>query len=113
LTTAIWLAGCVGRPSKNLDCQWPANHPLSSLDLTASSDARHLADDAQIAEDRGIGFLAGGIWFGLTESVRVGNGHMSYRVERLPIRRNGLAMFTAHAALFAAVSAVQYRKRRS
>jgi len=216
--TAILLAACAGGPLKNANCEWPANHVGNSLDLAVSRDARHLADDAQTAEDLAIrhadasrgrashsrdateyrtvreqckaalfavisqqhnvpivavgaavadrrewldalvilgfavvfaivakqvaafmlrgaladsralamsmlfvaalsagatGLLAGGIWFDLIESVRVGNGHMSYRVERMPIHRNRLATFAACAALFAAVSAVQYRKTRS
>ena len=219
LTTPILLAGCIGGgPLKNVNCEWPANHAVNSLDLADSRGARHLADDAQTAEDLairhadasparashsrdatgyravreqckaalfavisrqhnvpvaavdaavadrrewldvlvilgfgipfaivakqvvaymlrgalgdsrvlatsmllvaalaagGTGLLAGGIWCDLIESLRVGNGHMSYRVERLPIHRNRLAMFVACSALFAAVSAVQYQKIRS
>ncbi|HTH25808.1 MAG TPA: hypothetical protein VL919_11890 [Vicinamibacterales bacterium] len=215
LSAALLVVGC--DVDRNTDCRWSSGHEGRELDLSSARDRRHLADDAQVAEDLairhadasrtpdwqrnvdeyrrvreecrarlnlivaqqhavpvesvaaavvdrrewldalvilgfavlfalvakqitrfmlrsaladsralamamllvaallagGIGLLAGGIWFGLIESVRVSNGHMSYRVERLPIRQNGLAMFTAYAALFAAVSAVQYRKRPS
>jgi hypothetical protein len=217
-TAVIFLGGCIGGgPLKNVNCEWPPDHPVSSLDLVIARDVRHLADDAQTAEDLairhadasparashsrdateyqavreqcksalfavisrqhnvpvdavsaavadrrewldalvilgfgilfamvakqvavrmlrgalgdsrvlatamllvaslaagGTGLLAGGIWCDLIESVRVGNGHMSSRVERMPVHRNRLAMFVACTSLFAAVSAVQYRKTR-
>lgn len=199
-------------------CEWPADQVVRNLDLTNSSDARHLADDAIVAEDlairradagqgrtthardvseyrrvreeckaqlfaivarqhgvpvdvvaeavndrrgwldavvilgfaavfvlcarwasgfllrgaiadsRGlaatmvlaaalaagvVGVMASGVWFGLIESARIGNGHMSYRVERLPLRQHPILTFATAAALFAAVSANQYRKVRS
>jgi hypothetical protein len=218
LTTALLLVCCTGGPLKNVNCEWPANHSVNALDLAVSRDARHLADDAQTAEDLairhadasrgrasqsrdateyqavreqckaslfalvasqhhvsmdavaaavgdrrewldalvilgfaivfalvanqvsafmlrgalvdsrllavsmlivaalaagGAGLLVGNVWFGLIESLRVGNGHMSYRAERIPIRRHREVVFVACATVFAAVSTVQYRKARS
>jgi hypothetical protein len=216
--SATLTAGCIGGASKNANCEWLANHPTSALDLSVARDARHLADDAQTAEDLairhadasrgrasgrrdveeyravrehckaslyatiasqhrvpaaavaeavsdrrewldalvlagfavlfvlvsgrvsafilrgavadsrvlaasmlfvaavaagGAGVLGGGLWFGLIESVRVGNGHMSYRVDRMPVRRHWQTVFSVGTILFATISAIQYRKTRS
>jgi len=218
LLPAILTAGCMAGPYKNANCEWPASHAAARLDLSSSGDTRHLADDAQTAEDLairhadasaarashsrdvgeyqavrerckaalftivagqhdvsdaavaaavadrrewldalvflgfaalfaiianqvsplifrgaiadspafaasmlvvaalaagGAGVLSGDVWFGLVESLRIGNGHMSYRVDRLPIRQHWRVAFAACSVLFAAVSAVQYRKARS
>jgi hypothetical protein len=218
LMSALLAAGCAGGPLKNAGCEWPPDHAATPLDLSVSRDARHLADDAQTAEDLairhadashgrashsrdvseyqavretckaslfalvasqhrvspdavaaavgdrrewldglvilgfaivfavvakqvsmvmlrgaiadsrplavsmlivaalaagGAGLLAGNVWFGLIESLRVGNDHMSYRAERIPIRRHREVVFAACAAVFAAVSTIQYRKARS
>lgn len=217
-TAVIGLSvACVSSELKNVNCEWPAAHATGKLDLSSSSDARHLADDAQTAEDLairhadashgrathsrdvteyravreqckallfavvarrhavpeeavaaavsdrrewldalvilafaaifalvarlvsafmfrgalaesrllgaslllatalaagGIGLLTSGVWFGLIESVRVGNGHMSYRVERIPIRQHPLVVAFVCSAIFAGVSAIQYRRAR-
>lgn len=217
LMSALLVAGCAGGSFKNAGCEWPLDHATTSLDLSVSRDKRHLADDAQTAEDLairhadasnarashsrdvtayqavredckaslfalvasqhrvppdavvaavgdrrewldglvilgfavvfalvakqvstfilrgaiadsrplavsmlivaalaagGAGLLTGNVWFGLIESLRVGNGHMSYRAERIPIRRHREVCFVACVVLFAAVSTVQYRKAR-
>lgn len=52
LATVLGSAACVGF-AKNTDCRWPANHQQGALDLS-SADRRHLADDAQTAEDLAI-----------------------------------------------------------
>ena len=218
VSVAILLlsTGCVGF-NKDLNCRWPVDHQPRALDLSVGSDQRHLADDAQTAEDlairhadagrgRGsanrdvgeyrrvreeckaqlyatvatqhsvtpqavaaavadrrewldaimmtglaIGFIgvarlasafmlrgaladsralavgmilvaalvagvvavmAGGMFIGLIESVRVGNGHMSYRVDRLPLRHRPIEAFAVSAAVFAVVAAAQYRRAR-
>jgi len=216
MLAALSVAGCLGGGTRNTNCQWPADHQTRALDLTRGSDARHLADDAQTAEDlairhadasrgrdsglvrnvgeyhrvreeckaslfaivaqqhlvpldavaravedrrewldalvilafailfalvaksviglmlRGaiadsrllaaslllvaalgagaISLFAGGVWFGLIESVRVGNGHMSYRVERLPMRRYQVVTFAGGTLIFATIAVLRYRR---
>jgi hypothetical protein len=210
-------AGCLGF-NKDSNCRWPADHQARALELSVASDRRHLADDAQFAEDlairhadasrgRGsanrdvgeyrrireqckaelyaavaaqhsvppevvaaavgdrrewldaimiaclaIGFIAvarlasafmlrgaladsralaagmilaaaivagvaavmaGGMFIGLIESVRVGNGHMSYRVDRLPLRHRPMETFAAAAICFISVAAVQFARKRA
>jgi hypothetical protein len=208
-------AGCVG-VDKNADCRWPVDHPHRPLDLSASADRRHLADDAQTAEDlairhadasrgpdwqrhrdeyrrvreacratlnqivatqhdvpvdavteavadrrtwldaavvvafaslfagamvtatssmlRGaliesrtlatvmllvaslgagaVSVLAASVFVGLAESVRIGNGHVSYRVERVPLRHRQKETFSAGALCCFAVGAMQFRRKR-
>jgi len=57
--------------------------------------------------------MAGGMFIGLIESVRVGNGHMSYRVDRLPLRHRPMETFAVSATVFAVVAAAQYRRTRA
>ncbi len=35
-----------------------------------------------------VGFLTGAVWSGVAETIRVGNGHVSYRVNRIPWRQH-------------------------
>ena len=58
------------------------------------------------------GVMASSVFVGLVESVRVGNGHMSYRVERLPLRHRRLETFMAGAIGFAVIGAIQFRRKR-
>ncbi|MBS1876958.1 MAG: hypothetical protein JSU00_27345 [Acidobacteria bacterium] len=57
-----------------------------------------------------LGILLGEQWSILAESLRVGTGHLSNRVERLPWARNQMALLAFCAALFGAVAAVRYRR---
>src|SRR5580765_4056754 len=47
------LAGCVRRDGLNADCRWPPE-AVSPLDLSNEYQQRHLAGDAQLAEELGI-----------------------------------------------------------
>src|SRR6185295_4070837 len=47
------LTGCVRRDGRNNDCQWPAEAP-APLDLSNLAHERHLAADAQFAEELAI-----------------------------------------------------------
>src|SRR5580765_3552614 len=47
------LAGCVRRDGLNADCRWP-HEAVSPLDLSNAYQQRHLAGDAQLAEELGI-----------------------------------------------------------
>ena len=58
-----------------------------------------------------IGALAGEVWSMLIESIRVGNGHMSYRVERVPWRQFRVQLFAAAAVLFLAMAAIRWRQQ--
>jgi hypothetical protein len=58
------------------------------------------------------GLLVGQVWDGITEGIRVDNGHMSYRLDRLPFVRHPLAMFFLCVAVFWVAAGVRYRMRR-
>ena len=59
-----------------------------------------------------VGVLAGGVWSGLIESLRVGNGHISYRVERVPWRQYPVPLFISGVALFMCVAATTWKAQR-
>lgn len=59
----------------------------------------------------GGGLLLGQIWDGMTEGIRVDNGHMSYRLDRLPFVHHPLAMFLLCVAVFWVAAGVRYRMR--
>ena len=61
----------------------------------------------------GVGVLGSNVFVGLIESLRTGNGHMSYRAERLPLRNRRLETFTTGTLCFFAVGAVQFRRKRA
>ncbi len=50
---AACLSGCVRREELNADCRWPAE-AVSPLDLSNTYQQRHLAADAQLAEELGV-----------------------------------------------------------
>jgi hypothetical protein len=47
-----------------------------------------------------VGFGAGSVWLGIAETIRLGNGHASYRAARVPWRQHPLLMFGASLGLF-------------
>jgi hypothetical protein len=55
------------------------------------------------------GVLLGDIWSLTAENVRVGNGHLSYRVNRVPWTRRHLALFIGGVVLFWFLAALHYR----
>jgi hypothetical protein len=59
----------------------------------------------------GVGVLAGDVWSMLIESIRVGNGHMSYRVSRVPWRNHPWPIFVMGAALFLVVAAIRWERQ--
>ena len=90
-----------------------ANAVIAFMLRGAIADSRMLAASLLLVAALGagvVGLFAGGVWFGLIESVRVGNGHMSYRVERHPIRRHQTATFAAGTLIFAAIAVLQFRR---
>jgi hypothetical protein len=52
--------------------------------------------------------LAFGLWAGTIEMVRLGNMHMSYRVDRLPFSQHPFGLFVSGAVLFWATVAFRY-----
>ena len=58
------------------------------------------------------GVLMGEQWSTLAENIRVGNGHLSYRVNLLPWARHRLGFFVLCMALFWGAAAVRYRARQ-
>lgn len=60
----------------------------------------------------GLGFMLGEMWSWLVEMVRVHESHLSYRVDRLPWVRHGLAVFLVYIGTFLALAWTRYRKPR-
>lgn len=60
-----------------------------------------------------VGFFVGDMLSGLAETVRVGNGHISYRLNRVPWRQYAEVMFGACVALSWFVGAFRYLSQRS
>ncbi len=58
------------------------------------------------------GVLLGEQWSILAENIRVGTGHLSYRVDRLPWARHQIGFFVVCMALFWGAAAVRYRVRQ-
>jgi hypothetical protein len=58
------------------------------------------------------GVLLGEQWSTLAENIRVGTGHLSYRVGRLPWARHQLGFFVLCVALFWGTAGVRYRVRQ-
>lgn len=56
--------------------------------------------------------FAGDIWTGIAENIRVGNGHLSYRLDRIPWRHHHVSLFIAGIALFWIAATIQSRRRR-
>ncbi|MGP0074655.1 MAG: hypothetical protein ACLPWF_22315 [Bryobacteraceae bacterium] len=55
------------------------------------------------------GVMVGEQWSGLAENIRVGNGHISYRLDRLPWVRHRLQFFVVCLALFWIAALARYR----
>lgn len=61
----------------------------------------------------GLGFLLGEMWSWLVEMIRLHESHLSYRVDRLPWVRHGLAVFLIYIVVFLALAWTRYRKPRA
>jgi hypothetical protein len=59
------------------------------------------------------GVFTGAIWAGIAESIRLGSGHLSYRLDRIPWRHHQLAFFVVGLVLFWIAAAVQSRRRQA
>lgn len=60
-----------------------------------------------------VGVLGSSAFVGVIESLRIGNGHMSYRVERLPLRHRRVETFAAGTLCFILIGAIQFQRNRS
>lgn len=56
-----------------------------------------------------LGDLLGEQWAGLWENFRLGNGHISYRLDRVPWGHHRGALFVGGLVLFWLVAALRYR----
>jgi len=57
-----------------------------------------------------VGVFLGEQWSGIMEDVRVGNGHLSYRAERIPWVHHRLEIFIGGVVLFLFLAALARRK---
>ena len=57
----------------------------------------------------GAGVLLGEQWAAMMEDLRLRNGHLSYRLDRIPWTHHRLELFIGALAIFWLVSAIQYR----
>jgi hypothetical protein len=57
------------------------------------------------------GTMLCGVWSGIAENFRVGNGHLSYRGQRLFWFRHGTALFASMLILFWLAAVVTHRKQ--
>jgi hypothetical protein len=60
-----------------------------------------------------IGVLFGDVWSGVAETIRIGNGHASYRANRIPWRQYPELMFAGCVVLFWVIAAVHYLSQES
>jgi len=58
------------------------------------------------------GWAAGGLWSSALDMIRIGNDHLSYRVDRTPWNRHSLAAFASCLVVFWLASLWRYRSRR-
>lgn len=54
------------------------------------------------------GLLLGEVWSTTAENLRVGNGHLSYRVDRIPWVQHRLGFFVVCVVLFWLLAALEY-----
>ena len=59
-----------------------------------------------------VGGLVGDVWSGVAETIRVGNGHVSYRVNRVPWRQHPELAVASCVALFWVIGALRVRALR-
>jgi hypothetical protein len=55
------------------------------------------------------GVMVGEIWSTTLEEMRIGNGHLSYRVARIPWNQHRLSLFVCGVVLFWLIAGFQYR----
>ncbi len=58
------------------------------------------------------GMMLGEQWSTLVENIRIGTGHLSYRVDRLPWVRHQIGFFVLYVVLFWGVAILRFRARQ-
>jgi hypothetical protein len=56
-----------------------------------------------------VGVLAGGLWSIIVEEVRMGTGHLSYRMNRIPLRQHWVVLFVCCIGIFALAALIHCR----
>jgi hypothetical protein len=59
-----------------------------------------------------IGLFAGEVWTGLIESIRLGNGHVSYRADRVPWRQYPVPIFVVGTVVFLVAAIGKWKQTR-
>jgi hypothetical protein len=59
------------------------------------------------------GMMLGEVWSILMEVLRVGNGHLSYRTDRIPWVQHRVAAFVSGVIAFWFIGAIRYSRRTS
>ncbi|MDQ2839847.1 MAG: hypothetical protein M3Y72_02165 [Acidobacteriota bacterium] len=54
--------------------------------------------------------MLGEVWSGILESLRIGNGHMSYRAARIPWTQHRFGIFVAGVVIFLLIAAFHRRR---
>ena len=92
-----------------------ARHAAGRIFQSAIGDSRVLASAMTVVVAvvfAAIGLFAGEVWTGLIESIRLGNGHVSYRVDRVPWRQYPLPIFVAGVVVFLVAAISQWKRTR-
>ena len=56
-----------------------------------------------------VGVLAGGLWSITVEEVRMGSGHLSYRMNRIPFRQHWVVLLVSCVGVFALAALIRSR----
>ena len=92
-----------------------ARHAAGRIFQSAIGDSRALASAMTVVGAvvfAAIGLFAGEVWTGLIESIRLGNGHVSYRVDRVPWRQYPVPIFIAGVLVFVVTAIDKWKQTR-
>ncbi|HYK22513.1 MAG TPA: hypothetical protein VEV42_17355 [Pyrinomonadaceae bacterium] len=56
-----------------------------------------------------VGVLAGGLWSIVVEELRMGSGHLSYRMNRIPFRQHWVVVFVCCIGVFTVAALIRSR----
>jgi hypothetical protein len=57
-----------------------------------------------------VGVAVGSFWSIIIETLRLGSGHLSYRMNRIPLRQHWAILFVCGFVVFALVGLIRYRR---
>ena len=92
-----------------------ARHVAGRIFQSAIGDSRMFAATMTIAVAlvfAAAGLFAGQVWTGLIESIRLGNGHVSYRADRVPWRQYPVPIFLAGVVVFLGAAVSKWKQAR-